>query len=102
MQDSDSEKETEEETGSRHDESERNNDRSPDIGRPRRSRFRDVESPDSRSAKEGSPVSNFAPSLPKRSREEILQDVVSFFPLFSDNKKKVIYGGSKMSWKKFF
>ncbi|XP_043480893.1 arginine/serine-rich protein PNISR-like isoform X4 [Leptopilina heterotoma] len=74
--DSDSEKETEEETGSRHDETERNVDRSPDHSRPRRSRFRDAESPDSRSAKEGSPIATFAPSLPKRSREEILQDVM--------------------------
>ncbi|XP_051164145.1 arginine/serine-rich protein PNISR isoform X2 [Leptopilina boulardi] len=74
--DSDSEKETEEETGSRQDETEKNHDRSPDHGRPRRSRFRDAESPDSRSAKEGSPISNFTPSIPKRSREEILQDVM--------------------------
>ena len=87
MQDSDSEKETEEEaTGSRQDEAERNHDRSPDLVRPRRSRFRDAESPDTRLPNEGSPVSIPAVSVPKRSREEILQDVVGF----CFNKCKII------------
>ncbi|XP_014468916.1 PREDICTED: arginine/serine-rich protein PNISR-like isoform X2 [Dinoponera quadriceps] len=80
--DSDSEKEAEQDfdTGSaRGQQSEKSYDRTPDIVlRPRKSRFRDADSPESHTAADESPtaVASTPPSVPKRSREEIMQDIM--------------------------
>lgn len=85
LQDSDSEKETEPEYESnlKHNEGDNlnrrhNQSRSPELVRPRRSRFRDADSPDShsRAAKEESPVSAASTYAPNRTREEIMQNIV--------------------------
>ncbi|KOC70300.1 hypothetical protein WH47_02803 [Habropoda laboriosa] len=78
--DSDSEKETEQDVdeGIRSQQvTEKNFERTPDILlRPRKSRFRDAGSPDAHTHTDRSPTtSNTAIAAPKRSREEILQDV---------------------------
>lgn len=59
---------------------EKSYDRTPDIVvRPRKSRFRDADSPESHAGADESPtaVSSALPVMQKRSREEILQEVVS-------------------------
>lgn len=59
---------------------EKSYDRTPDIVvRPRKSRFRDADSPESHTGADESPtpVASAVPIVQKRSREEILQDVVS-------------------------
>ncbi|OAD59170.1 Arginine/serine-rich protein PNISR [Eufriesea mexicana] len=80
--DSDSEKETEQDDeGVRNQQvTEKNFERTPDILlRPRKSRFRDADSPDAHAHTDRSPTtSNATITIPKRSREEILQDVISF------------------------
>lgn len=84
-QDSDSEKETEQDfdaSGVCGQQSvEKNYDRTPDIVvRPRKSRFRDADSPESHTGPDESPTAaalSTVPTVQKRSREEILQDVVS-------------------------
>lgn len=91
LQDSDSEKETEQEfdAGSVRGQPpvEKNYDRTPDIVlRPRKSRFRDADSPESHAVADESPtaVISAPPVMPKRSREEVMQDLVSgrkFIPL---------------------
>lgn len=82
-QDSDSEKETEQEfdAGSARGQQpvEKSYDRTPDIVvRPRKSRFRDADSPESHTGPDESPtaVASTVPIVQQRSREEILQDVV--------------------------
>lgn len=69
-------------------EEERNNlDASPDIVlRPRKSRFRDAESPEARIGvnKESSPMPAGVQNHGRRSREEVLQDVVSSCFCLSD------------------
>ncbi|XP_076293898.1 uncharacterized protein LOC143215561 isoform X2 [Lasioglossum baleicum] len=80
--DSDSEKETEqeaEEAPRSQQTTEKNFERTPDILlRPRKSRFRDADSPDAHAHTDRSPTtpSNSTLSTPKRSREEVLQDVM--------------------------
>ncbi|KOX76138.1 Arginine/serine-rich protein PNISR [Melipona quadrifasciata] len=80
--DSDSEKETEQDDeGIRNQQvTEKSFERTPDILlRPRKSRFRDADSPDAHTHIDRSPtVSNTTIATPKRTREEILQDVISF------------------------
>lgn len=61
---------------------EKSYDRTPDIVvRPRKSRFRDADSPESHMGPDESPTAAAStvsvPIVQKRSREEILQDVVS-------------------------
>lgn len=84
LQDSDSEKETEQDFESNsvrgQPAAEKSYDRTPDIVlRPRKSRFRDADSPESHSVADESPsTAAIAPAaVPKRSRDEIMQDVVS-------------------------
>ena len=84
LQDSDSEKETEQDfdtNNARGQQSvEKSYDRTPDIiVRPRKSRFRDADSPESHTGPDESPTTtvSMVPIVQKRSREEILQDVVS-------------------------
>ena len=81
IQDSDSEKETEQdEEGVRNQQvTEKSFERTPDILlRPRKSRFRDADSPDGHTHVDRSPtISNTTIATPKRTREEILQDVVN-------------------------
>jgi len=83
--DSDSEKETEtdvETTKQGNDEIERNPERSPEIVvRARKSRFRDADSPDSRSLNTDGGNTSASPTpaasvMTKRSREDMLQDVM--------------------------
>ncbi|KYN06224.1 Splicing factor, arginine/serine-rich 18 [Cyphomyrmex costatus] len=81
--DSDSEKETEQDfdaSNARGQQSvEKTYDRTPDIiVRPRKSRFRDADSPESHTGPDESPtaVVSTVPITQKRSREEILQDVM--------------------------
>lgn len=94
VQDSDSEKETEQEVdeGSRGQQvAEKNFERTPDILlRPRKSRFRDADSPDAHTHTDRSPTtpSNATISTPKRSREDILQDVVSVRPEIRESVNK--------------
>lgn len=84
LQDSDSEKETEQEfeaTNIRGQQLvDKSYDRTPDIVlRPRKSRFRDADSPDSHTVTDESPTAtpNVLPIVQKRSREELLQNTVS-------------------------
>ncbi|KYN28999.1 Splicing factor, arginine/serine-rich 18 [Trachymyrmex cornetzi] len=81
--DSDSEKETEQDfdtNNARGQQSvEKSYDRTPDIiVRPRKSRFRDADSPESHTGPDESPTAavSTVPIVQKRSREEILQDVM--------------------------
>ncbi|XP_078039422.1 uncharacterized protein LOC144471343 isoform X1 [Augochlora pura] len=93
--DSDSEKETEQEVeeGSRSQQvADKNFERTPDILlRPRKSRFRDADSPDAHAHTDRSPTtpSNATLSTPKRSREEVLQDVGSHKGDFGQQMLKV-------------
>ncbi|KAF3422065.1 LOW QUALITY PROTEIN: hypothetical protein E2986_04494 [Frieseomelitta varia] len=89
--DSDSEKETEQDDeGVRNPQvTEKNFERTPDILlRPRKSRFRDADSPDAHTHVDRSPtVSSTAIATPKRTREEILQDVVNIISIeFIDDR----------------
>lgn len=86
MQDSDSEKEIEQDLDDGvHNQqvTEKNFERTPDILlRPRKSRFRDADSPDPHTHADRSPTtSNATIPTPKRTREEILQDVVNIIPI---------------------
>lgn len=95
-QDSDSEKETEQDDeGVRSQQvTEKNFERTPDILlRPRKSRFRDADSPDAHTHTDRSPTtSNATITIPKRTREEILQDVVNIISIESiDNRSLISY-----------
>ncbi|KAH0951265.1 hypothetical protein HN011_012012 [Eciton burchellii] len=77
--DSDSEKETEQdfETRGTQQSAEKSYDRTPDIVvRPRKSRFRDADSPESHIGTDESPTSAANTSMQKRSREDIIQEVM--------------------------
>ncbi|EZA49941.1 Splicing factor, arginine/serine-rich [Ooceraea biroi] len=78
--DSDSEKETEQDFDTRgtQQSAEKSYDRTPDIiVRPRKSRFRDADSPESHGGTDESPTGAAGtPTVQKRSREEILQEVM--------------------------
>ncbi|KYM75379.1 Splicing factor, arginine/serine-rich 18 [Atta colombica] len=94
--DSDSEKETEQDfdtNNARGQQSvEKSYDRTPDIiVRPRKSRFRDADSPESHTGPDESPttVVSMVPIVQKRSREEILQDVVSIKMKMTKQKLKI-------------
>lgn len=98
VQDSDSDKELEQDVEERGNEDERNNPgNSPEIVvRQRKSRFRDAESPEAPLINnECSPPSQSIVTSPvKRSREEILQDVVSNFLIFFFS----VYFVTKILW----
>lgn len=83
LEDSDSEKETEQDfeaSNVRGQQSvEKSYDRTPDIVlRPRKSRFRDADSPEPHAATDESPTAAISapPIVSKRSREEVMQDIV--------------------------
>lgn len=87
IQDSDSDKETEQDAdeGTRNQQvTEKNFERTPDILlRPRKSRFRDADSPDAHGHTDRSPTtSNVTIPIPKRTREEVLQDVVNIIKIY--------------------
>lgn len=97
MQDSDSEKEIEQDLDDGvHNQqvTEKNFERTPDILlRPRKSRFRDADSPDPHTHADRSPTtSNATIPTPKRTREEILQDVVIIIPIiFIVNSSQILH-----------
>lgn len=79
--DSDSEKEVDQEfetSSTEQNINKKNYERTPDVIRPRKSRFRDADSPEPSIAADNSPtpVSGSMPVTVKRSQEEILQDVM--------------------------